>query len=90
MTASTAVSVVPNATASSTPMRSPSRDWSATWIEPARPAAIASTVAIALPDTAGNATARGRQRPTCARYSSRLRGSGVSRLRTGGSPVTGW
>jgi hypothetical protein len=30
------------------------------------------------------------QRPTCARYSARLRGSGVSRFRIGGSPVTGW
>ena len=89
-TASTAVSVVPNATASSTPMRSPSRDWSATWIEPARPAAIASTDAKHSPDTGANATARGcRHLPTLARYSSRLRGSGVRRLRAGGSPLTG-
>ena len=70
-------------------MRSPSRDMSATWIEPANPAATASTVATALPDTGDNATAHRGQRPTCATYSCRLRGSGVSRFRVGGSPVTG-
>jgi hypothetical protein len=47
-----AVTAVENASASSTPIRSPRRDMSATWIEPARPAATASPVASALPDTA--------------------------------------
>ena len=51
-TASPAVSVAEKPSASSTPMRSPSRDMSATCTEPASPAATAKPVAIALPDTA--------------------------------------
>src|SRR4051794_6798254 len=49
-TASAAVSVVEKPSASRTPIRSPSRDMSATWIEPASPAATASVAAAALPD----------------------------------------
>src|SRR5580765_5580850 len=49
-TASAAVSAVEKPSASSTPIRSPSRDMTATWIEPAIPAATASVVAAALPD----------------------------------------
>ena len=51
-TAIPAVRAVENASASSTPMRSPSRDINATWIDPASPAATANTDASALPDTA--------------------------------------
>ncbi len=47
-----AVTAVENPSASRTPMRSPSRDINATWIEPASPAVTARTVAIPLPDTA--------------------------------------
>jgi hypothetical protein len=57
--ASAAVRSVEKASASMTPIRSPSRDMSATCTEPASPAATASAVATALPDTASRCADRG-------------------------------
>ena len=82
--------------APSTLMRSPSRDMSATWIEPARPAATASPVASAFPDTAetlvlasADSTRSRRspkppdgQRPTCAEVRRQL-------ARVGRQPLSG-